>query len=316
MAKKKLILDCDTGTDDAVAIMLAALHPGLDLVAVTTVNGNIPVQNCTDNSLRTVEWIGRPEIPVYEGLSHPIVRTDFPVPRASKRDPKVHMTELPIPAPKGKKQGKSAPEYLAQAFREAKGDTTLVAVGPLSNLAAAIALDPNFVANVPELVIMGGAINKSNITPAAEFNIWADPEAASIVFEAGFRRIVLVPLDATHEALVSRSQCEALRALGTPAGTASADIIEHRIKGYEANQPTGTPLSAPVHDAVCIAYLVEPSVIDTRSVNVVIETKGEYTMGRTVVDYEHRTTRPHNAEVAFHADRVKFIELLMATFMA
>lgn len=161
---RKLILDVDTGTDDAVAIMLAALHRGLELVAVTTVNGNVPVEHCTDNSLRTLDWIGRNDIPVHEGASHPIVRMDFPVPRAIKKDVKVHMSELPIPPPVSKKQELSAPEFLVRAFREARGDTTLVAVGPLTNLAAAIALDPKFVENVPELVIMGGAIDKSNIT--------------------------------------------------------------------------------------------------------------------------------------------------------
>jgi inosine-uridine nucleoside N-ribohydrolase len=311
---RKLILDVDTGTDDAVAIMLAALHKDLDLVAVTTVNGNVPVEHCTDNSLRTLDWIGRSEIPVYEGCQHPIVRMDFPVPRAIKKDVKVHMSELPIPAPVSKKQDLSAPEYLAKAFREAKGDTTLVAVGPLTNLAAAIALDPKFVENVPELVIMGGAVNKSNITESAEFNIWADPEAAAIVFEAGFKRIVLVPLDATHQALVSLSQTRALRALKTPAGTASADIIDYRISGYQTNQPTGTPETAPVHDALCIAYLLHPEVITLKHVNTVIETKGEYTIGRTAVDHEFRTKRPKNSYVAFGADRELFVKLLTDTF--
>lgn len=311
---KKLILDVDTGTDDAVAIMLAALHPDLDLIAVTTVNGNIEVEKCTDNTLRTLEWIGHGEIPVYEGMSHPIVREDFPTPRATKRDPKVHMAVLPLPEPKGSKKTLSAPVFLSQKFAEAPGQITLVAVGPLSNLAAAIAIDPDFPGNVAELIIMGGAVNKSNITPSAEFNIWADPEAAAQVFRADFQKITLVPLDATHEALVSRDQCHALRALGSPAGRASADIIEHRIKGYEANQPTGTPQTAPVHDAVCVAALVKPDVIDTKFVNVVIETIGEFTIGRTVVDHERRTTRAPNCHVAFHADRSAFFAMLSNVF--
>ena len=311
---QRLILDVDTGTDDAVAIMLAALHPGLDLLACTTVNGNIEVAGCTDNTLRTLEWIGRGDIPVYEGLSHPIVRTDFPVSRATKRDPKVHMSVLPIPAPTGSKQSLSAPVFLAQRFAESPGEIVLVAVGPLSNVAAAMAIDPAFVSNVAELIIMGGAINKSNITPSAEFNIWADPEAASQVLGAGFAKITLVPLDATHDALVSSEQCQSLRALGSAPGTASADFIEHRIRGYEANQPTGTPNSAPVHDAVCVAALVDRTIIDTRHVNVVIETKGEHTIGRTVADHENRTTRPPNCHVAFHANRDAFINLLMTTF--
>jgi inosine-uridine nucleoside N-ribohydrolase len=311
---KKLILDVDTGTDDAVAIMLAALHPDLDLVAVTVVNGNVPVANCTDNTLRTLDWIGRGDIPVYEGLSHPIVREDFPTPRATKRDPKVHMAVLPLPEPTSTKKPLSAPIFLSQIFSDQPGEITLVAVGPLSNLAAAIAIDPKFAGNVAELIIMGGAVNKSNITPAAEFNIWADPEAAAQVFRAPFRKITLVPLDATHEALVSRAQCDMLRGLGSPAGRASADIIEHRINGYEETQPTGTPQTAPVHDAVCIAALVQRDIIETKHVNVVIETIGEYTIGRTVVDHEKRTKREPNCHVAFHANRERFVAMLSETF--
>ena len=158
---RKLILDCDTGTDDAVAIMLAALHPALDLIGVTTVNGNVEVARCTDNSLRTLELIGRADIPVYEGLARPIVREDFPTPRATKRDAKVHLAVLPFPEARAKKQAQSAPEYLVRAFAERPGEITLVAVGPLSNLAAAIALDSAFAGNVRELIIMGGADRKS-----------------------------------------------------------------------------------------------------------------------------------------------------------
>jgi inosine-uridine nucleoside N-ribohydrolase len=310
----KLILDCDTGTDDAVAIMLAALHPGLELLGVTTVNGNVEVARCTDNSLRTLDWIGRGEIPVYEGLAKPIVRSDFPVPRAVNRNPGVHMETLPLPEARQAEQALSAPEYLVRAFREAPGEIVLVAVGPLSNLAAAIALDPAFARNAAELIVMGGAIDKSNVTPSAEFNIWADPEASAVVLAADFPKITLVPLDATHQALVSSPQCEELRALGTNAGKAAADLVGFRIKGYEANQPTGTPQTAPVHDALCIAALVDPSIISTKFVNVVIETRGEYTIGRTVVDHEKRTKRTPNCHVAFTADREKFFAFLKDTF--
>jgi inosine-uridine nucleoside N-ribohydrolase len=311
---RKLVIDCDTGTDDAVAIMLAALHPDLELIGVSTVNGNVEVARCTDNSLRTLDLIGRGDIPVYEGLARPIVRADFPVPRASKRDPKVHLATLPFPEARSKKQPLSAPEYLVQTFAERPGEIALVAVGPLSNLAAALALDPCFASNVAELVVMGGAINKSNITPSAEFNIWADPEASAMVLAAPFPKITLVPLDATHQALISLEQCADLRALGTPAGEAAAALVEFRISGYEANQPTGVPRTAPVHDAVCVAALVDPAVIGARFLNVVVETRGEFTMGRTVVDHEKRTNREPNVHVALSADRARFFDLLMKTF--
>jgi inosine-uridine nucleoside N-ribohydrolase len=312
--RQKLILDCDTGTDDAVAIMLAALHPALELIGVTTVNGNVEVARCTDNTLRTLDLIGRGDIPVYEGLARPIVRGDFPVPRASKRDAKVHLAVLPFPEARSVEQMLSAPEYLTRTFAERPGEIVLVAVGPLSNLAAALALDPGFAGNVAQLIIMGGAIDKSNVTPSAEFNIWADPEAASIVLEAPFPRITLVPLDATHQALISRDQCAQLRALGSAAGAGSAELIEFRINGYEANQPTGVPQTAPVHDAVCIAALVDPGIIETSFLNVVVETRGEYTMGRTIVDRDKRTMRAPNCHVALGADRARFFDMLMTTF--
>jgi inosine-uridine nucleoside N-ribohydrolase len=161
---------------------------------------------------------------------------------------------------------------------------------------------------------MGGAIDKSNVTPSAEFNIWADPEASAMVMQAAFPKITLVPLDATHQALISLEQCAELRALGSKAGEGAAALIEFRISGYEANQPTGVPRTAPVHDAVCIAALLDPEVIATRRLNVVIETRGEYTIGRTVVDHERRTTRPPNCHVALGADRARFFSLLMETF--
>jgi inosine-uridine nucleoside N-ribohydrolase len=161
---------------------------------------------------------------------------------------------------------------------------------------------------------MGGAINKSNITPSAEFNIWADPEAAAVMLAAAFPKITLVPLDATHQALVSLDQCAALRALGSKAGGAAAELVEFRIGGYEANQPTGTPKTAPVHDAVCVAALIDDKVIETRFLIVVIETRGVFTIGRTVVDHETRTTREPNCHVALGADRARFFDLLMTTF--
>lgn len=310
MTKRKLILDVDTGTDDAVAIMCAALHPDLDLVGCTTVNGNVEVRYCTNNTLRALDFVGRGDVPVHEGLNAPLARPDFPVPRALKPETGIHGRQLPIPDTARSKQEAGAVEFLIETYRAATDEIVLMPVGPLSNIAAVLAVDPRFVERVPEVIIMGGAHHKGNITPSAEFNIWADPEAAAQVFRAGFAKVTLVPLDATHEALVSLDQCRQLRALGTPAGAAAAELIEFRIKGYEQNQPTGTPQTAPVHDAVCIAAMVRPEVIDTKFVNVVVETVGEYTVGRTVVDHETRTTRQPNCHVALHADRAAFFEIL------
>jgi inosine-uridine nucleoside N-ribohydrolase len=311
---RKLILDVDTGTDDAVAIMLAALHPTLELIGVTTVNGNVVVEHCTDNSLRVLDFINRGDIPVYEGLNRPLVKQDFPIPRALKKSTGVHGTELDVPPATSRKQAKSAVEFLIETYRAATDEIVLVPTGPLSNIAAAIALDPGFVDRVPEVVLMGGAHHHGNVTPSAEMNIWADADAAAIVFSAGFRKLVCVPLDATHQALVSKADCAAMAAMGTPAGTAAARFIGRRIQGYDTNQPTGEAGTAPVHDALCVAYLVDPGVISTQFLHVAIETQGALTIGRTVVDITGRGGGTPNCHFAFGADRRAFVDMLLQTF--
>jgi inosine-uridine nucleoside N-ribohydrolase len=311
---RKLILDVDTGTDDAVALMLAALHPDLELVAATTVNGNNPVANCTDNTLRVFDLLERP-IPVYEGAATPLVRDDFPIPRAVlHRKGSMHGRELPIPAPRSAKQARRAVEFLIETYLAATEPIALVPVGPLTNIAMAIRTEPRIVERIPQTIIMGGAHEAGNTTPAAEFNIWVDPEAARVVFGAGLQNVVLVPLDATHRALVSLDDCRRLRALGTPAGNAAAAFIEGRIAAYDALQPMDTPRSAPVHDALCVAYLVDPTVVTGRRAHVDVETRGELTIGRTVIDTGVRFGHEPNAFVAFDADAPKFVSMLLETF--
>jgi inosine-uridine nucleoside N-ribohydrolase len=245
MPRRKLILDVDTGTDDAVAIMLAALHPDLELIACTTVNGNRELEHTTDNTLRTLDHIGRGDIPVHAGLSRPIARLDFPTPRG-ERDPGVHFVEMPLAKAKSKVQEPDAVEFLIETYRNATDEISLVPVGPLSNIASALALFPKLVEFVPEVIIMGGGHSVANVTPAAEFNFWADPEAAALVLAAGFRNLTLVPLDATHKAVISLEQCKALRASGRPAAEAAAIFIEKRIQGYRlsaAGRPGRRPSS-------------------------------------------------------------------------
>jgi inosine-uridine nucleoside N-ribohydrolase len=314
---RKLILDVDTGTDDAVAVMLAALHPDLDLVGCTTVNGNIPVEDCTDNTLRVLDHIGRGDIPVYEGLARPIVRRDFPVARGD-RDlaGKYHPNALPIPPTTLRKQATGAVEFLIETYRAATEDITLVPVAPLSNIAAALTVDPKFVERVPEIVIMGGGHALGNVTPSAEFNIWGDPEAAAIVFAAGFRKLTLLTLDATHRALITAEHCRQLEALGTPAGKAAAAFIGHRIGVHDTDQKQDIPHSTPVHDALAVGSLVQRSLITTRRLHVAVETSGPLTVGRTVIDTHFRGGQAPNADVAFDADAVGFAELLLRTFAA
>jgi inosine-uridine nucleoside N-ribohydrolase len=315
MARKKLILDVDTGTDDAVAIMLAALHPALDLVGCTTVNGNAPVEYCTDNTLRVLDHIGRGDIPVHEGAARPLVRADFPVPRAqSDLAGKIHGKTLAVPPTARRKADAGAVEFLIETYRNATDEIVLVPVAPLTNIAAALKLHPKLVDLVPEVVIMGGGHEIGNVTPSAEFNIWADPEAAAIVMAAGFRQITLVPLDATHRALVSYADCEKLRALGTPAGEAAAEFIGHRIHVHDEIQKMAVAGTTPVHDAVCVGSLIDSSIITTRRHHVAVETAGALTVGRTVIDTHFRGGQEPQCDVAFDADARKFVALLLETF--
>lgn len=315
MTRRKLILDVDTGTDDAVALMLAALHPALELVGVTVVNGNVPVSVCTDNTLRVLDHIGRGDIPVFEGADRPFMRPDFPMPRGTgEQGSKYHGETLPVPPTTRQKQEKRAVEYLIETYRAATDPITLVPVGTLTNIAAALAVEPKLVGLIPEVVIMGGGHEIGNVTPAAEFNIWGDPEAAERVLNAGFEKVTLVPLDATHRALVSYDDCDRLAALGTPAGTATAEIVRFRIDTHEKWQRMPIRGTAPVHDALCIAFLVDPTILTTKRLNVVVEAAGTYTIGRTVIDVYGRSGRPANADIAFDADPKKFVDMLAEIF--
>lgn len=310
----RIILDVDTGTDDAVAIMFAALHPEIDVLGITTVNGKVPLPNATDNTLRVLDRIGRPDIPVFPGLSRPIARNGFPDSRRtapdSENDP--HGSTLPIPPATTAPRERGAVEYLVETLRATTEPITLVAVGPLSNIATALALDPDLPDAVAELVIMGGGHSVANVTASAEFNIWADPEAASAVLAAGFERLTLVPLDATHQALITRADCKSLDELGTPAGSAAARFIERRINACSgADSADG---AAPVHDVVCTAHLVRPDIIATRHLPVTVETAGALTIGRTVVDTRPNSPARPNAHVATAAEAELLAALLSTTF--
>ena len=311
---RKIILDVDTGTDDAVAIMFAALHPQIELLGITTVNGNVSLVNTTDNTLRVLDWIGCSEVPVFAGLSRPIVRTGFPASQHFERDSDddPHGSALPIPAAHSSSQERGAVEYLVGTLRSMGDPITLVAVGPLSNIAAALAIDSSLTGSVDELVVMGGGHATTNVTSSAEFNIWADPEAAKAVFAAGFERLTLVPLDATHQALITQEACTVFEELATPAGTAAARFIQRRIDAYDTAIAAET--AAPVHDVLCTAYLVEPEVITTHHLPLTVETSSPLTVGRTVIDTRPNSPQIPNAHIAFAADAELLTKLLTSVF--
>jgi inosine-uridine nucleoside N-ribohydrolase len=303
---QRIILDVDTGTDDAVALMVGALSPDLELVGATTVNGNTLVHNCTENTLRVFDYIGKSRIPVFEGMHLPLARPNF----VRSEPSKIHGDLLDLPPATSKKQDQHAVDWLIETYMKSDGDIILVPVGPLTNIAAAMRKEPRMIEKIPELVIMGGAHDHGNSTPSAEFNIWVDPEAARIVMNCG-RPIRLIPLDATHRALVSKEDAQRLRELGTPAGRAAATFVEKRIEGYDLTQPMHRLGAAPVHDALAVCAILDPTVVTTEFINVDVETKGELTDGRTVCDFKRRSKREPNTHFAVDADEPKFVRMLM-----
>lgn len=311
----QLILDCDTGTDDAVAIMAAVMHPALDLVAVTTVNGNVPLDNVTENTLRVLGLL-ESDVPVYSGAHRPLIRQDFPIPRhVLNSGTSIHPDYLDLPPSRRAAEDQSAVSFLIEHFMGPGGsETVLVATGPLTNIAAALAAEPKLADRIGRLILMGGARGWGNVTPCAEFNIWVDPEAAESVLSSGVRDITIVPLNATHSAPISLEDCDCFDRIGTPAARAAASFIRHRIKNYRTGAGQ-TRRDAPVHDALCVAYLVEPKVLtDLRVWPVHVELGGERTIGQMVFDSREWSTEKANARVALCADAQIFVDFLSDAF--
>ena len=298
-ARTKVILDVDTGTDDAVALMTAALSPDLELLGATSVNGNTTIDYTTENTLRVFDWIGMPDVPVHRGVDRPLVRTDVKRGMATR----IHgdMLDLPAVSHGATLRPGHAVDWLIETYLASNGDIVLCPVGPLTNIAMAIQKEPRILEAIPEIVIMGGAHDHGNITPSAEFNIWLDPEAARIVVNCG-RPIRMVPLDATH------------RALGTPAGEAAARFVLQRIDGYDATQPMPRrdgALAAPVHDALAVCAIIDPSILTTEHIPVDVEIHAELSLGRTVCDFRFRGDKPANVQFAMDADEPKFVRMLL-----
>jgi inosine-uridine nucleoside N-ribohydrolase len=305
----KVILDVDTGTDDAVALMTAALSPDLELVGATTVNGNTTIEYTTENTLRVFDWIGMPEVPVHRGLDRPLVRSQVQRGMATR----IHgdLLDLPEVSHGARLASADAVDWLIDTYMGSGGDIVLCPVGPLTNIAMAIQKEPRIVEKIPEIVIMGGAHDHGNMTPSAEFNIWLDPEAARLVVNCG-APIRMVPLDATHRALVSTEDAGRLRALGTPAGEAAARFVLKRIDGYDATQPMPhRPGAAPVHDALAVCAIIDPTILTTEFIPVDVEVYAELSMGRTVCDFRARGSKPPNVHFAMDADEPKFNRMLL-----
>lgn len=314
----RLILDCDTGSDDAIAIFAATAHSELELFAVTTVNGNVAVENVTDNTLRALGHVGA-RVPVYAGADRPLSRPDLPIPRAVLNEGSdFQKASLDFPEHTASAENETAVDFLVETYMgDACADLALVATGPLTNVALALATEPRLADRIPRLVIMGGAHENGNVTAAAEFNFWSDPEAADAVLAAGIRDVVIVPLDATHSAPLSLSDCAAFESIGTPAATGAAKLIRHRIEHDRAAAQGRSEATAPVHDPMCVAYLARPDIF-TESVRAFasVETTGARTLGELLVDTRPWCPDPPNVTVALRASAGVYRDFLRTAFQA
>lgn len=318
---RKIILDVDTGSDDAVAIMAAILSPDVQLEAVCSVAGNKDIDKTTENTLRVVQLMDA-DVPVYRGCREPLVKFLCPdrlgrrvaIEKVYKdgKEVQMHSDYLDIPAAAIHEQDISAPEFYVQYLRKAKEPITIVAVGPLTNVAMALMIDPAILEKIEEIVIMGGGYNITNTSPTAEFNIWYDPEAAHRVVHCG-AKVTLVPLDATHAACITLDDCKRFRALNTVSGDFAAALCEQRIIMHNASQPLDIPDAAAVHDALCIAYVIDPTVLtDVRDVHCDIGFR-DFCEGQTILDPRYYTEEK-NCRFAFNANRIKFANILCELF--
>lgn len=291
MSARKIIIDTDPGQDDAVAILLALASPDeIDLLGLTCVAGNVPLPLTARNARIVCELANRPDVPVFAGCDRPMGRA---LVTAEHVHGKSGLDGPALPEPTMPLQDAHAVDFLIDTLRrEAPGTVTLVPIGPLTNIATAFTRAPDIVGRVHEIVLMGGAyFQVGNITPAAEFNIHVDPQAAAIVFRAG-APITVMPLDVTHRALVTRPRNDAFRALGNAVGVAVAEMTDF-FERFDLEKYGSD--GAPLHDPCTIAYLLEPALFTGRHVNVEIETASELTMGMTVADWWRVTGRAPNA---------------------
>jgi len=298
--KIPVIIDCDPGIDDAVALALAFGCGKLDVLGVTTVAGNSSGENTYRNARRFLSFIGA-DVEVARGADRPILRQLVTAPQVhgetglgglgEPEDEELHAS------------GRSAFDLITETLLSHPGKVTLVPVGPLTNIAIALLAKPEIKHKIEKIVLMGGAALEGNRTPAAEFNIYVDPEAARIVFESGVP-ITMIGLDVTHKALIYPDEIEALRKHGR-IGKTVAELLDfygvHYRKRFEGNS---------IHDALAVAAVFEPDIVSTRHLNVCVETSGEFTLGRTVVDFRGVTGREPNCHVALGVDRERFIELI------
>ena len=299
MTATKILIDCDPGHDDAIALLLALASPEVELLGVSTVAGNQTLDKTTANAIRVLDFAGRNDIEVAAGADRPLVREQHV---AANVHGETGLDGPDLPPPQRDPVSTHAVEFLAEKIRASAEPVTLVPVGPLTNVALLLALHPD--ARPGRIVLMGGAIAEGNVTPAAEFNIWADPEAAARVFQSGLD-VTMVGLDVTHRALFTQAH---MGRLAGRVGQMVAELLRFyntfhtRIYNFDGS---------PIHDALAVAHVINPELLGTLERNVEIDTESDLCRGRTVVDLWRRTEREPNAHVGVEVDADGFLELLV-----
>ncbi len=304
-----IILDCDPGHDDALAILLALARPELRLLGITTVAGNVGLAATTRNALGILALAGRPEIPVASGADRPLVR---PLRTAAQVHGTSGLEGADLPAPLAAPRPEGAIALLAELVRGASEPVTLVPTGPLTNIALFLGAHPELRDRIARICLMGGSMGEGNWTASAEFNIWVDPEAADRVFSAGIP-LTQVTIDVTHQALVPVAESDAWASLGTRTGRVFADLFRF-FAGWHARRYGWD--GSPIHDAVAVAHLALPGLVTTEDYRVQVETHSELTLGRTVIDRERLSGEPPNVSVSVGIDRARFLDVVRETLAA
>jgi len=306
MSRQRIIIDCDPGQDDAVALFLAMASPGeFEILGITAVAGNVPLELTQRNVRLMCDIAGREDIPVFAGCDRPMVRDLL---TAEKVHGKTGIDGVEIVEPQTPLQEQHAVDFIVETLRAAEDESvTLVPTGPLTNIGTVIDRAPDVLAKIRQLVIMGGAMREGgNYSPSAEFNILVDPHAAAVVFGCG-RPITSMGLDVTHQVLSTRARVERIRALGNPVAEATAGMLgffeRHDSKKYGVE-------GAPLHDPCTIAWLLDPQLFEGKFCNLSVETQSELTMGHTAIDLWHVTDRPHNVNWIYSVDADGFYDLL------
>ncbi len=300
-----IIIDTDPGQDDAVAILLALASPEFEVLGITAVAGNVPLALTEKNARKVCELAGRPDVKVNAGAVRPMVRQ---LVTAENVHGKTGLDGPVLPEPKMPLQSQHGVDFIVETLMSRNaGTVTLCVLGPMTNIGLALVREPRIASRIGQIVAMGGGFFEGgNMTPAAEFNIYVDPHAARLVFEAGIP-ITLIPLDCTHQALTTSSRIAKFRAMSNRSGPAAAAMLDFYERFDE--QKYGTE-GGPLHDPCVIAWLLRPGLFQGRHVNVAIECESELTMGMTVVDWWHISGRAPNATVLRNVDAAGFFDLL------